>query len=900
MDATLDAPPRQVDQAVVATAEGGVGRETPGSETESGPLAGIPRTIGPYEILGELGRGGMGAVYKAWHPRLKRVTALKMILAGEHASPAQTERFLVEAQAIAKLVHPGIVQIYEIGQHHGLPYFSLEYVDGKTLSAEVARRPLAPERAALITAELAASVAYAHRQGVLHRDIKPGNVLLTADGVPKLTDFGLAKRTSDDPSEPRTADGTVLGTPSYMPPEQARGDTAEIGPAADQYSLGALLYHLLTGRPPFVAPRAVEVVMQVLHQEPVAPRELQPSTPLDLETICLKALSKEPARRYASCAELEADLRRFLRHEPIVARPVGMVERLWRWCRRNPRVAIPLATTFSSLLLALGVSIWSIRSLEAKNRDIEAQRTKAIAAKNTADENARRADANAQRADENAAAAAENAQTALQRAREAKLAVMNMLRAIRVGLPPVDERLIDLRMKMMKIASDELDRLPDSEEEWDLQVILERMRLLELQYLTFLDLGQPSKAAELLEQAEPMARNRNRLFGTDSTRFNLMTILLRHAEVRQSYRRDMEIVRHQGQEALELLEGILAQPKPVEFSRAQGSMPRIEVITQVFPVSYQYALTLRKLGRVEEALTVVEKGIAYFDEAMTLVRSQPNFREMPDDAWLRQKEVFRGMLAEQYQLRLLLLLSVGRSDEARQEQLRILDGARRVLQNDASPDKTLSRDKLSQSLYLAGDVLRATGDAEGARSFYTEALELARKLYQENPRLEQRRNKLNICLVRLAGSLRDSDPEQAVALYQEALAVARDMVKADDQGESKHVAVALALPFTGEHAAAAELAESILKRVERLDAELQIDMARTFAGCCWAAAKSDPAQSERYRARAIELLTAAVESGYHDAVYLRNHPDYDPLRDSESFQALLSRIGSPAGRPGAE
>ena len=226
--------------------------------------------VGDYEILEELGRGGMGVVYKAHHRQLRRDVALKMILAGRHAGPDQLERFLIEARSVAQLQHPNIVQIFDIGEHDGLPYFSLEFVDGQSLSQHLNKQPLAVDEAGRTLELLARAMQYAHDHGVLHRDLKPGNVLLTKEGVPKISDFGLAKKVDDDESA-STRTGTVMGTPSYMSPEQALGLTHDVGPAADQYSLGALLYEMLTGRPPFVSPKAVDTIMQVIRNEPIRP-----------------------------------------------------------------------------------------------------------------------------------------------------------------------------------------------------------------------------------------------------------------------------------------------------------------------------------------------------------------------------------------------------------------------------------------------------------------------------------------------------------------------------------------------------------------------------------------------------------------------------------------------------
>ncbi len=290
-----------------------------------------------YEILGELGRGGMGVVYRALDVRLKRVVALKMILAGVHADPEDLKRFQLEAEAVAQLQHPNIVQIHDVGEHEGKPYFSLEFVEGGELATQIAGEPQPPDEAARLVETLSRAMQFAHERNIIHRDLKPANVLLTADGQPKITDFGLAKRLEDDSGQ--TASGSIMGTPSYMAPEQAGGHQAQIGPQTDVYALGALLYCLLTGRPPFQSANVMDTVLQVLEQEPVPPRQLVTGLDRNLETITLKCLQKDPARRYQAAEEVAEELRRYLNDEPILARPVGIAERTWRWCRRKPAIA---------------------------------------------------------------------------------------------------------------------------------------------------------------------------------------------------------------------------------------------------------------------------------------------------------------------------------------------------------------------------------------------------------------------------------------------------------------------------------------------------------------------------------------------------------------------------------
>jgi tetratricopeptide (TPR) repeat protein len=297
----------------------------------------------------------MGVVYKARHCSLKRVVALKMILAGLHADSRARVRFRNEAEAVARLQHPNIVPIHEVGEYEGRLFLSLEYVDGGSLLAKVARTPQPEREAARLVETLARAVHYMHQRGVLHRDLKPNNVLLTADGTPKISDFGLAKLLDADTNLSRTE--TLLGTPSYMAPEQAAGDTNRIGRSADVYSLGAILYELLTGNAPFRGATPLSILEQVRTQEPVPPRRLRRSVSIDLEAICLKCLEKEPRKRYSSAEALADDLRRFVEHRSVQARPVSVWQRMWRSTRRRPGpVGWALA---ASALIGLLLTGWS-------------------------------------------------------------------------------------------------------------------------------------------------------------------------------------------------------------------------------------------------------------------------------------------------------------------------------------------------------------------------------------------------------------------------------------------------------------------------------------------------------------------------------------------------------------
>jgi serine/threonine protein kinase len=340
-----------------------INAESSGAEPESKHLSISPqlsaKMFGDFELLEEIAQGGMGIVYRARQVSLDRIVALKMLLFGRFTNPKFVERFRAEGRAAARLRHPHIVAIHEVGEVDSQPYFSMEYVPGKNLAELVRDQPLPARRAASYLTTIAEAIHYAHQNGIIHRDLKPSNILIDSEDQPHVTDFGLAKQLSGDSD--LTLSGQMLGSPNYMPPEQVSGKKLS-APTSDIYSLGAILYHLLTGRPPFLAESLQSTLLQVTQHEPASPRILQPTVPKDLETICLKCLEKAPGRRYQTAEELADEFGRFLSNEPVHARPVTRAERAWRSCRRKPALASFIAATGLLLLtVIIGSPIFTYR-----------------------------------------------------------------------------------------------------------------------------------------------------------------------------------------------------------------------------------------------------------------------------------------------------------------------------------------------------------------------------------------------------------------------------------------------------------------------------------------------------------------------------------------------------------
>jgi eukaryotic-like serine/threonine-protein kinase len=797
-----------------------------------------------YTILSELGRGGMGVVYKARQKKLNRIVALKMVLAGAHAGPDQLARFYAEAQAVAHLQQPHIVQIYEVGEHAGLPYFSLEYVDGGSLSERIDGKPQPVEESGRIVELLARAIGYAHEQGIVHRDLKPANVLLSKAGEPKVTDFGLAKRLESDSSQ--TKSGTLMGTPNYMAPEQARGLVREVGPLADVYALGIILYEMLTGRTPFLGSSILDTLQQVRNHEPVPPSRLQPKVPRDLETICLKCLQKEPVKRYDSAVDLAEDLRRFLAGEPIVARPVSVPERLWRWCRRNKKVAALSAAVLLLLVsLAIGSTVSAVvvsrqavvvrqqKDLAEKNEALaKVARDEAQASEKQAHEARQEAEANEQRA---VAAQKQADQNAVRAERQRELAIGaldTLVTKVQTQLGDT-ARTFRLKRDLLETAFEGLNKVAAgsdlASEHADATKAEAHLRMGRI----FVELGHADSGRTEFNAALDVYR---KLVSAEpenpQLKYNFSRALSRAAG-NSLLLGDYASAEKQAREALDL--------RLAEFAvRPTAGMARNLVAAHL-----QMGDVLRDQQRTEQA-------DAEYQRALSLQRQlvmKANAKDRPG-----MEVALRTICARLGELYLLWKKDNQRAGEYFEQALAIAQAAA-----DAPEASKSTRENLASTLSRLGMVKRREGEREAAASYFSKSLAMWQQLAAEE------------------------DPEVLLAQSEWALALGR----------------------AGEQAAAARQAEQ-LEKLSPDYARNLYNVACCYALCAGAVSESSSAgdpdarmQSLRdeYVAKAVATFERWVKlSKVDDVQYLRLDPDVDSLRDEPAFRALLDSV---AAKPAA-
>jgi tetratricopeptide (TPR) repeat protein len=853
-----------------------------------------------YEILGELGRGGMGVVYKARQVSLKRFVALKMILAGSHAGADQRARFRTEAEAVARLQHPNIVQVYEVGEYDGLPFLALEFVDGASLARRLGGTPLPPRTAAELVERLAHAVHAAHQAGIVHRDLKPGNVLLAEDGTPKVTDFGLAKQTD---AEGVTASTAILGTPSYMAPEQAEGKARQVGPLADVYALGAILYETLTGRAPFRGATLVETLGMVRTREPVPPSQVRRPVPHDLETICLKCLQKEPAKRYPSAFALAEDLRRFLNGEPVAARPIGRAERLWRLCRRNPVVSGLSAALL--LLLVVGFVGMTLLWWDAERQRVaavEAQgRAENLAAladdrKTFAEKQTKLAEGEADKARREASKANQTAQVLTGMFEAADPLGLNgvLLLKPRAGEALTAREILDRGAKM--VARD-LDGEPETQ-----------AKLLDTLGNVYCTLGLTTEAKPLLEKSLAL---RQRLLPPDhpdlaATLHDLGWLYHQTGDYDTAdrlYRQALAIrQKHAGDDPIALSVTLLnlgwLLTDVEDFAAAEEVFKKAVAlrVARLGPDHRDVAVARIALAAVYIAQRKIDAAVTPYLQAMDTLRKVEGGKGLAESISLFQQGVMGRELPA---LPRRLLLGLKDDEEVERCLKRSLDLAREVLGDHHA--------YVALVLHELAATLQQHHKEEEAERYYRDCLAIAREYGLDHPKTTILLG--NFCML-LKSRGKRAEAEQ---LLEEALKVRRQrhpsghcavadalLILAalqDDPGSPRRrqlLREALTLYCQSPGAPREYVSICVRLATFSLDAAELYDVACEL-GRSAARRKEQSRERDRYLGLAVTALRGAKAKGFKDVARLGREKDLDGLRQREDFKKLVAELEKGTG-----
>ena len=836
-----------------------------------GSRATIPKKIGDFAIQKVLGRGGMGIVYKAFHETLKRTVALKMILSGEHASREQLERFISEAKAVAHLQHPNIVQIFDIGEHESLPFFSLEFVDGDSLDKRLAGKPLSSIEAAELMETVSRAMQYAHDHGILHRDLKPANILLTQEGVPKVTDFGLAKSMEDSDDSSTTRTGTIMGTPSYMSPEQARGSIRELGPATDQYSLGAMLYEFLTGRPPFLAAEAFDTVMQVINDEPLPPRTLQPKLAADLETICLKALQKESEKRYVSCAAFADDLARFVRGEPIVARPVGNFERSWRWCKRNPIIAGLSAAALLSMCTVAIVSTWSAFTLSRKNAELDLS----VEALNQSNQSL-------VKTNEDLVALGEENKRRSTRLQDFVQEVFRQTRLLDVReSPKAKDYKEEMLLKSLPLIDEIRTELPKGGQS-------EATMMFALAELgnSYADQYKTTEAEKARAMVVDMARGRVIVKeGSDKSRANLVNGLIALSDCRMELSRNLTESLHLLQEALAIAQSALDQPKASSDGLGMNATYISKAV--VANCNIKIGTLLYRVGKSKDAIPYYQKSLELNQEILPTLLDGTAYENIPlttEKLTEAGKQAFLNVTREVIcTIKLALATATFRSsrtDEAQKLFNQLIEENKNEFMNPSESPTQIRR--VVGFLGNWGEYLTQSGSLEKGLLALKRAAELSDKLLELNNENAAFNRAAAIAYHRYAQWLPANDPDR-IQFGMKGLEILKGMVKAEPLNDRNQITLMLSMSRFGEIAAAESIADRFLNSKSR-DGEMLLEVGQSMAQC---SLRAEGEAADRLSAKGIAAIQNAIQLGFTDNFLLEKDVDLAPLRSLAAFQALL-------------
>jgi serine/threonine protein kinase len=845
----------------------------------------IPKTIGAYTIERVLGRGGMGIVYKAFQTKLGRPVALKMVLSGSHVSDQVLVRFIAEAKAVAHLQHPNIVQIFEVGEHDGLPFFSLEYVNGPPLDKKLEGKPIPSEEAAKLTMVLCEAMQYAHDNGVLHRDLKPANVMTTSEGSLKVTDFGLAKRLEEETDSSSTREGTIMGTPSYMSPEQARGAIHELGPATDQYSLGAMLYEFLTGRPPFAAPKPFETIMQVIKNEPIAPKQLQSKIPDDLETICLKALQKDISKRYSSCADMAADLRRFLNGEPILARPVGNVERAYRWYRRNPVVGNLSAAALLGLIGVAGVSTYSAITLSEKNSQLEKSKSQTEEQAKIARENEALARTHEAQALVNEGKALEQEKIAQRRADSIVDTVQKFFREVEEvdvnALPRIKEK----RDRMMKLLLPILEQEVLKEMPTDDKAVLTAAALRKTVADNMAAQNMKESAEKYYIELEEFFRNRATVKKTDSARNNYASMVRSLAELKRELDRNMDGSLALYKKQLEIAEDVFANSRGDE--KGEGKYNPFQKLQLLARAHHELGTTYFRIGMLQEAISHADEGVRCNREAIAAYDVDEKVLALPEGVRQRQRRALQDQL-DLIELAQTMVKSQLGDDDVAEPVLRKTVAAAKLAKEADITNASILRDYCGK-LGLLAEFLARNGKTEEALGMFQDAAKEGDRLLSFAPDHTEFLRTSAMAHYRLAQwnhELGNADWEKSA---QRALEIRRAKHAMDKNNDRFKIELMLSEAQTGDAAKADVLAGELLE-LPNVDNELLVEIARSYAMI--ASRDSDASEKHSHLEKAKALINRAIQQNYRDRLYLIEEVDLRPMRDSGIMDEVIAGMPS--------